>query len=402
MLGRALLETGTARSSLADLTRRIDRDTGGIGHGLELQSGVGDGPGGARRGGVARFVLRGKSLAARADALGDLMLEVLTEARVDDRDAVRRLALEDLARRRTALEPAGTQFALRRLAAHGGPEARLGEILSGIASLATLATFVRRVDEDWDALRAELLDLRARLFARSRLVAGVTADDETAAAARPAIAALLDGLPSGEEAGGLPDLDAPDPAEGWALPGQVHYSGVRWLLRDGGRLPGSWLAATRHLSADVLIPLVRFQGGAYGAGAALDPLAGSLMAQAYRDPNLAETLATFRSLPQALREAADALDEAALDTLIVGAVGKLDPYALPGSTGYRALLRYLRGTEGEVDRLRSELLATQRQDFRDLADAIEAAGEPTSVVLGPRDNLEAVGEPAGWVVREPV
>lgn len=396
VLGRALLETGTARSSLADLTRRIDRDTGGISHGLELQPGVGD------RRGVARFVLHGKALASRAEALAGLMLEVLTEARVDDRDAVRRLALEDLARRRTALEPAGTQFALRRLAAHGGPEARLGESLVGLASLETLADFVRRVDEDWDALRAELLDLRGRLLARSRLVAGVTADDEAAAAARPAVAALLEGLPEGEEAGRLPELAAPEPAEGWALPGQVHYSGVRWLLRDGGRLPGSWLAATRHLSADVLIPLLRFQGGAYGAGAVLDPLTGSLAAQAYRDPNLAQTLATFRSLPQALREAADALDDAALDTLIVGAVGKLDPYALPGATGYRALHRYLRGTEGEVDRLRAELLATERQDFRDLADAIEAAGEPASVVLGPRDNLEAVGGPAGWVVREPV
>ncbi|MBW6457261.1 MAG: hypothetical protein K0A98_15375, partial [Trueperaceae bacterium] len=401
VLGRALLETGTARSSLADLSRRIDRDTGGIGHGLELQPGVG-GDGVAPRPGVGRFVLRGKALASRAGALAGLMLEVLTEARVDDRDAVRRLALEDLARRRTALEPAGTQFALRRLSAHGGPEARLGEMLTGLASLATLAAFVRRVDEDWDALRAELLDLRGRLFSRSRLVAGITADDEAAAAVRPAIAGLLHGLPAGEPAGVFPELAAPDPAEGWTLPGQVHYSGVRWLLRDGGRLPGSWLAAARHLSADVLIPLLRFQGGAYGAGAVLDPLTGSLAAQAYRDPNLAQTLATFRSLPQALREAADALDDDALDTLIVGAVGKLDPYALPGASGYRALLRHLRGTEGEVDRLRAELLATERQDFRDLADAIEAAGEPTSVVLGPRDNLEAVGGPAGWVVREPV
>ena len=400
VLGRALLETGTARSSLADLTRRIDRDTGGISHGLELQPGVGD-RAGVRRRGVARFVLHGKALASRVEALAGLMLEILTEARVDDRDAVRRLALEDLARRRNALEPAGTQFALRRLAAHGAPEARLGEALVGLASLETLATFVRRVDEDWDALRAELLDVRERLLVRSLLVAGITADEDAAAAARPAVAALLAGLPAGEEAGTLPDLAAPAAAEGWALPGQVHYSGVRWVLQGGGRLPGSWIAATRHLSADVLIPLLRFQGGAYGAGAVLDPLTGSLAAQAYRDPNLAETLETFRSLPQALREAADALDDAALDTLIVGAVGKLDPYALPGASGYRALLRHLRGTEGEVERLRAELLATERQDFRDLADAIEAAGEPTSVVLGPRDKLEAVGEPAGWVVREP-
>jgi Zn-dependent M16 (insulinase) family peptidase len=176
---------------------------------------------------------------------------------------------------------------------------------------------------------------------------------------------------------------------------------MRWSLREGGRLAGSWLAAARHLSVDVLIPQVRLQGGAYGAGAQLDPLTGTLLAQSYRDPNLERTLDVFRALPRALREAADALDDAALDTLIVGAVGRLDPYALPGATGYRALLRHLRGTEGELERLRVELLATERQDFRDLADAIEAAGAPTSVVLGPRGSLEAFGVPAGWSVREP-
>lgn len=401
ILGRALLETGTARSSLADLSRRIDRDTGGISHGVELHPAVGGRRGVARRPGVARFGLHGKALASRADALTDLMLEVLTEARVDDRDAVRRLAVENLARRRTSLESAGTQFALRRLAAHGGAEARLAEALTGLASLETLAAFVRRVDEDWDALRGELLELRAALLSRARLVAGITGDDEAAAAARPAIAVLLAGLPAGGAGGDLPDLPAPEPAEGWTLPGQVHYSGMRWSLCEGGRLPGSWLAAARHLSADVLIPQVRLQGGAYGAGAQLDPLTGALLAQSYRDPNLAKTLAVFRALPRALREAADTLDDAALDTLIVGAVGKLDPYALPGATGYRALLRHLRGTEGELERLRTELLATERQDFRDLADAIEAAGEPTSVVLGPRGSLEAVGSTSGWSVREP-
>jgi len=259
VLGRALLETGTARSSLADLTRRIDRDTGGIGHGLELHAPVDGGRG------VARFVLHGKALASRAGELGGLMLEVLTEARVDDREAVRRLALESLARRRTSLEPAGTQFALRRLAAHGSAEGRVAEALTGLASLATLATFVRRVDEDWDALRGELLDLREGLLSRARLVAGVTGDAEAAAAARPALEALLAGLPAGDADGALPDLASPEPAEGWTLPGQVHYTGVRWLLRGGERLPGSWIAATRHLSADVLIPALRFKGGAYGA-----------------------------------------------------------------------------------------------------------------------------------------
>ena len=401
VLGRALLETGTRRSGLAELVRRIDRDTGGLGFDLELHPAAADAPAGA--GGVARFVVRGKALASRADALADLLQEVLTEARLDDRAAIRRLALEDLARRRTGLEPAGHQFAMRRLAAHGGPEARLAERLTGLASLEALADFVRRTDDDWDALHAELTGLRDALLVRRGLVIGVTADEEAAASADAAVAALLAGLPEGPtaDAAAWADVDPPAPHEGWTLPGQVHYAAMRWPLRDGARLPGAWIAAARHLSADVLIPIVRFQGGAYGAGAMLDPWSGALTAWSYRDPNLAATLDAFRSLPEHLRKAADELDDAAIDTLIVGAVGKLDPHALPGAIGYRALLRHLRGSDGEVARLRDGLLATTRQDFRDLADAIEAAGEPTTVVLGPRANLEAVGGAAGWAVRDP-
>jgi presequence protease len=397
VLGRALLETGTVRSDLADLSRRIDRDTGGITHGLEAHPGL-DGSMG-----VARFLLRGKALASRAGELVGLMLEVLGEARLDDRDALRRLALESLARRRTALEPSGHQFALGRLAAHGSPEGRISELLGGLTSLDALADLVARIDGDWDAVRAELLELRDRLLVRGALVAGVTADAESAAATRAGVERLVDGLPPGTPDRPGADLPAPAPREGWVLPGQVHYVGTRWPLRGGARLPGSWLAVARHLSVDVLIPTIRFRGGAYGAGAALDPLAGALTTWSYRDPQLTATLGVYAGLPAQLRAAAEELDDRGLDTLIVGAVGKLEPYELPGVSGYRALIRHLRGTAGEVERLRADLLATTRQDFRDLADALEEVEAPPVVVLGPRSSLEAAAatEAGTWTVREP-
>jgi Zn-dependent M16 (insulinase) family peptidase len=396
VLGRALLETGTRSSSLAELTRRIDRDTGGLSATFETHAPIGGvGPG------VARFVLRGKALASEALTLTELLCEVLTEANLTDIGALRRLVLESLARRRNALERTGTQFAVSRLAAHASAEMRLAEALGGLASIESQAALVARIDADADAVGAELEELRSTLLGRATLVAGITADPESAAAAEPAIAALLAALPAGAVAGPLPELTPPDPREGWNLAGQVNYTAVRWHLRGGERLPGGWLAATRHLSADVLIPLLRFQGGAYGAGAMLDPLHGSLTAIAYRDPNLEETLTTIRALPQHLREAAQNLDDDALDTLIIGSVGKLDPYALPGATGYRTLFRHLRRSEGETTRLRNDLLAFERRDFLDLADAIEEAGEPTVAVLGPKEPLARMATTASWTVRDP-
>jgi Zn-dependent M16 (insulinase) family peptidase len=397
ILGRALLETGTQRSTLSELTRRFDRDTGGLGTAYELHA-----PIAARGAGVARFGLRAKALGAQTPALFELLHEVLTEARFDDRDAIRRLALEDAARRRTGLERAGTQYASQRLGAHASPQGMLAEQLSGLASLANLRALVERIDSDWEGVRAELFELREQLLVSSRLIIGVTADEEAVAASDGALRDFVAALPTGAPAahGGLPSFDAPAPSEGWTLAGQVNYTAMRWQLSAGAKLPGSFLAATRHLSSDVLIPVLRFQGGAYGAGAMIDPLGGALVAYAYRDPNLKETLAVFAELPSYLRRAADELDDDAIDTLIVGSAGKLDPYALPGATGYRALLRSLRGTEGEVARLRGELLATERQDFRDLADAIEAAPKPTVAVLGPREKLAPL-EAEGWTLGEP-
>ena len=395
LLGRLLLETGTETRSLAELTRAIDRDTGGIGAALELAGGL---DGGA---GTARLFVRGRSLASKAGDLAGLLREVLTEADLSDAAVIRRLALEDLARRRAALEPAGHRFALRRLAAHDAPEDRAEEVLRGLASLDALARFVQRCDDDWPALRDELEELRARLLTREGLIVGVTADAEAQAAVSAALPELIEGLPAGEVESHAWSLAEPAAREGWTLPGQVHYVGTGRPLAAGARLPGAWLAAARWLSADVMIPRVRFQGGAYGAGAVLDPLRGGLRTFSYRDPNLTRTLNVVAESPDLLRRAADEMPDSELETVVIGAVGALDPYALPGARGYRALLRRLRGTEGMVEALRRELLSTGRDAFRALADAVDEAGDPRLVVLGPGASLAAAKEELGLAVREP-
>ncbi len=395
LLGRLLLETGTRIRSLAELSRAIDRDTGGIGAGADLAAGVGGAAG------MARFFVRGKALADKADDLMALITEIVSEADLSDVAQVRRLAVEDLARRRSALEPAGHRFALRRLAAHDSGEDRAEELIGGLASLDGLARLVARCDDDWPALAAELAELRDTLLVRAGLVVGVTADDEAAAAANDALPTLLGGLPAGTGEAAEWRLEAPGTREGWTLPGQVHYVATGRTLLGGAPLPGGWLAASRWLTADVLIPRLRFQGGAYGAGAQLDPLHGAMRTFSYRDPNLTETLDIVAEAPNLLREAAETVEPLDFETLVIGAVGSLDPYALPGARGFRALTRRLRGTEGQTQRLRRELLDADRSVFTELADAIEAAGEPRIVVLGPTAGLEAARDELELAVREP-
>lgn len=395
LFGRLLLETGTQRRSLGEMTQAIDRETGGIGAGFDFAPGVAGQPG------LARFFLHGKALASQAGPLASLMSELAREANVADVERVRSLAVEELARRRAAIEPAGHRFALRRLAAHGSVEQRADELLGGLASLDGLVRLIERCDEQPAALADELETLRTALLTRTGLVVGLTADDASAAAADPAIDELLGSLPQGERSAGSWSLDAPAPKEGWSLPGQVHYVATGVTLGDGGTLSGGWLAAARWLSSDLFLPKVRFEGGAYGAGAQLDPVHGSLRTFSYRDPHLRRTVDVARSMPEALRAASKQLDARDFEALVVGTVGGLDPYALPGTQGHRELLRYLRGSEGQVERLRREVLAATPVALAELADAIEAAGDPRLVVLGPATRLEEVADDWGLALREP-
>ncbi len=396
-LGRYLLETGTASRSLAELTRAIDAETGGIGAGPDLAAGVGEAPG------LARFVVRGSALGSKADALADLMIEVLREADFGDVAVLRRLTVERLARRRAALERAGHRFALRRLAAHGAPEARVEEHLSGLASLATSKAAADLAEDDPDALRAQLEGLRQALLVRAGTVAAVHADDAAEAPMRAATRRLVDALPAGGAATGdaFAAMSAPAPAEGWRLPGQVFYVATGRTLQGGAPLPGSWLVAARWLSSEVFLPRIRFQGGAYGAGAVLDPLRGAFRTFSYRDPNFAETLAVMAEAPERLEEAAGSLDERDLETLIIGTLGGLDPHEMPAERGYRALARRLRGSLEQRERLRREILGTTRDAFAELAEAIRAAGPPRVVALGPEAGLRALEGELGLVIREP-
>ncbi len=396
VFGRLLLESGTETSELDELTRAIDRATGGIDTRTELAGGV-DG-----RSGLARFFVRGRALAPRAGTLADLLAEVLTSARLTDRSRVRALLVETAARRRAMLEVAGTRFAVRRLAAHLGPEARAEEAMTGLASLAETTAWIERVDDAWEEVAEALTELRDRLVTRGALVAGVTADAAAHEAAGPALAELVDRLPAGHGARfDWTELPTPAPREGWTLPGQVHYVATQARLRDGAPLPGAWLAAARWLATEVMTPELRFRGGAYGGGTSLDPLVGTVRHTSYRDPNLRRTLEVMADAPRRLREEGAALPETEIETLVIGSVGALQPYELPAARGYRAVLRRLRGTEGMRDRLRDEALAAGPSAFVELADAIVAAGAPSVAALGPAASFAAMEGEERFEVRRP-
>lgn len=389
LLGRALLETGTADRSVAELSQAIGRDTGGIAMDLLAAAGLG-------RPGPVRFFLRGRALGHKSEALTVLLEEILRAARITDLDRIAGLAREEKARRESALVPNGHAYALRRAASHGSDAAWAREQIEGIASLKFVESLLSRLESEPQTVAEELGRVRATLLSRRALVVGVTADDAAWTHARGPLERLLESIAPGTGSPAHWERSSSAGREGFAIAAQVNYVGASVPLRDGP-LPCSWLAAARHLRAAHLLPKIRFQGGAYGAGDALDVTGGDLGFYTYRDPDPLASIGVIEDSIGALRHAAGSIEDDELEKVVVGALGKLDPYALPGALGYRHLCRWLAGVdEDEAAERRGELFATDRADFAALADAVEQ-GLPSMrlAVLGPKASLESANEARG-------
>lgn len=397
LLGRALLETGTTERSVAELSQAIGRDTGGIESDLLATAGAG-------RPGPVRFFLRGRALGSKAEALTTLLAEILRDANITDLDRIASLAREEKARRQSALIPSGHAYAYRRAAAHGNDAAWAKEQIEGIAGLRFIEDLLDRIEREPDEVSAELDRVRAELLSRRALVIGATADDDAWTSARGPLERLVENIGVGTGTTVEWDREALPQREGFPISAQVHYLGASLPLVEGP-LPGSWLAASRYLRAAHLLPKIRFQGGAYGAGDAPDVTGGEIGFYTYRDPNLLVSLDVIEDSARALRQAAASIEDDELEKVVVGAVGKLDPYALPGALGYRYLSRWLAGIDDEVAAARrEELLATERSDFTKLADAIEhALPEMRLAVLGPEASLASAAEERGegWLALRP-
>jgi presequence protease len=173
----------------------------------------------------------------------------------------------------------------------------------------------------------------------------------------------------------------------------VNYVGLGGNLYAAGLDPtGGTEAALRHVANVHLWNAVRESGGAYGAPVRFDPFSGVVTLLSYRDPHLARTLSAFRAASGFLCQP---LSERDLRGSIIAAIGARDRPLAPGDAASRALRRHLTG-EDQVWRAqrRAEILATDRQPFLRLAEAL-AAMEERVVAIGGTAALEAM--PPGTV-----
>jgi len=388
LLGRALLEMGTRRSSFVDLSRAIAMTTGGLWAQTFVSSVRGQGPEAASQ----RLFLRGKATAENLPSLLDLISEVLLEADFSDSERLGKIILEAKARREQRLIPAGHTLAATRLKARTGAAQAMSEAMGGLTGLTFVRELAGRMETAPEGVSRDLHRLLALVLSRRGLLVNLTADGQTIASALPRIGATVSALPDTVQTPARRAIPNLPKREGLCLPAQVNYVAAGGNVRAFGLEPGAAAAvASKFLRAGYLWERVRVQGGAYGASCAYSRLSGNLVFASYRDPNVSRTLNAYAGVGPYLT--ALNLDPAELEKSIIGSIGDIDHYMLPDAKGFTALARELTGEDEEYRQAsREAVLGASQKDFAAFGEAVNAVMQDGPVVIaGGREGLEKSG-----------
>lgn len=374
LFGRALLQTGTSKQDFVSLTQRIGRSTGGIAQHRSLATRLDDGET------AAWFFLSGKSVAPKFGEMLDIMVDVLLDARLDNRDRIRQMALEEKAGFEARMIPAGNSIVDTRLKAGLTEASWVAEQLGGVSYLTFLRDLVKRIDTDWAGVEAIFRQIRDTLFNRPRMVVNLTAEASLLAEARTALEGFVGTLPNKDVQLSDWGFAGVAKSEGLVIPAQVNYVGKGANLKAlGFETSAASAVVLRYLNTTYLWDKVRVQGGAYGGSSRFDLSSGNFSFLSYRDPNLLKTLDVYDGAARALRAG---IGETDLTRSIIGVIGDADRPEFVDAKGYSAMWRKLTGTTDAVrQQRRDEILAASNDDFLALADAIEAVAQKGHVVV---------------------
>jgi Zn-dependent M16 (insulinase) family peptidase len=375
LIGRGLLETGAGDQDFVQLSQRIGRFTGGISARPWTSSVTGT------KTAAARLFLRTKVMPDRTDELMSILLDVLLRARLDDRERIQQIVLEEKSQLEAALPFAGSHFAALRLRSGLGEAAWASEQMGGIAYLSFLRGLADRISKDWSGVQAALERARSILVRRGAMICNVTTDAAGWARFQPKLAQFLRQLPDAPAAPAAWPAPAGPRSEGLTIPAKVNYVVKGGDLRRLGAEPDGAAAVVQHyLNTTWLWNKVRVQGGAYGGSCALDRHSGIFNFSSYRDPNLVETLDVYDRTGAFLRETD--VSEAELVKSIIGVIGRVDHYKLPDAKGFISTLRYLIDeTDESLQRFRDEILAALPEHFRAFGKTLDALAETAEAVV---------------------
>ena len=386
IFARALFEIGTEAENYVHLSQRIGKSTGGIHASTEAVA-----VRGSKRS-AAHFMIHGKATVSHASDLLNIIKDVLLTMKLDNRERLKQIVLEEKSGLESGIVPSGHAFAFSRLSAQFNEAGWIGEQTGGVAYLFALRELAEDIDRKWKSVLKKFEAMREALINRNALVVNVTVDGANWKNVQPQLDAFLGALPARpfkpNDFGFVPSPEK----EGLTIPAQVNYVAKGADLYSlGYEFDGSARVVTRYLSMTYIWEKLRVQGGAYGGYAMFDDRSGVFAFASYRDPNVAKSIENYDNAPSFLKGLdGTRLTDTELTKAIIRAIGNMDSYQLPDAKGYTSMIRHLTGETDEFrQKIREQVLSTNGEDFIAFGEALEKVAQSQAVaVIGSQAAIE--------------
>ncbi len=373
----------TGRYTYTELFDEINIQTGGIAASLAVYGNVKD-----YKAFRPTLAIRAKALYGQLPQAFDLMREIITSSRLDDRKRMREIIAKAKSSLQMTLMASGHSAAAMRAMSYTSPVARYTDATSGIAFYRLLERLDASFGEEYGKLQRILSEVMGMVFTRDRLLASYTAGEDGGEAERQ-IGALAAVLPEGNLPKASLDFAPERENEGFLTASKVQYVACAGNYRDAGfAYTGALRILKVMLSYDYLWLNLRVKGGAYGCMSSFSRIGDSYLVT-YRDPHLSRTRQVFLGTPDYL-ERYEA-DEKTMRKYIIGTMGEVDAPLTPSAKGRRVLSMYCNGlTWEDVQREREQILDASAADIRALAPLVRAVVEDGSFcAIGGEEKIQA-------------
>eukprot|EP01084_Bolivina_argentea_P177645 307161_1 len=399
LLSRMFLETGTSELDRVQLSQYIDTHTGGLCiSSISGPRSCGDSVVVKPDNFIDYLFIKGKAMSDKAPELFSVMHSVLTDSKLDSQQRAVEMLKESKARMEMSIVSSGHSYASMRIGARLSLGGLIAERTAGVTYLETLKNILEQAENDWPALLERLTRIRDTLLQPGNVIINLTGDKEILSKCELEAKSFIEKFPVTDETsyrapwGDTMELLAKE-NEGFVIPTSVQYVGRGGRLYEPGeRVSGAALVVSQHLKLQYLWENIRVVGGAYGSMMALDRTNGLLKYISYRDPNLANTLDVYEGAASYLESVE--LSKEDIEISIIGTIGDLDSPLSPDQKGFVSLHRHLIGVGStERQRIRDEVLATTREDFRDFGRRLKSFNSKAMTsVIGSKASFEAANE----------
>nr|XP_036677412.1 presequence protease, mitochondrial isoform X2 [Drosophila suzukii] len=292
----------------------------------------------------------------------DLCQELLTNFRFNDLGRLKMLIDNYVSNISVGVSSSGHLFAILGATSLVSDAGKLKCLLSGVDHINFMKNFLQVTNEF--EIRDKLASIGRKVFTKSNMRVVINSTPSYLSSAIKHYEDFLKTLPDFEKTYTCSKIHFFDPScQQYLMNIPVNYCAkaffaVPYLHQDHPTLR----ILAKVLSAKYLLPVVREQNGAYGAGARINS-DGYFSFYSYRDPHSSKTLDVFDKTYEWLRSEKNLIDQQSLFEAKLGVLQQLDSPIAPGNIGIDYFLYEV--SQECLEKYRSRMLSVTINDLQD-------------------------------------